>query len=436
MADNNTPPAPLSAEDNNKKVAEDLLKQGLDSVNKPEDLTAAGDALDSLAKDLVEKKEEAPAPEKKDEGKTPEVTPEPTPEEKSAAEQLKAQTEAAEKLFKDSPGLPPNASPKSHESFSAIKIKAAQEISQREAELEKLKKEIAELQEKTKNPVPPDLQKELDDHRNWRAKLDVDADPKFKQFDKRIAESHEFIYAQLRKSPAVNDDVINAIKKAGGPEKVKFEKLFAAINDPIIQRLVEAKVGEIELVHFDKQKAIDETKENVSKYMEERSKQQQAVASQHQTVTKQRVDGLVNQLDWIKTKPVDDKADAATKASVTEHNAFVTEVQQQIAAALQDDSAEMRAILLVGMAQLFQNQRETAGLKKELDAKTKELADVNAKWAKVKESSTTRLREGGAPPNGIPPKPRPASDQVHDRAGDALDAIAKQVMEAKAAKAN
>ncbi len=431
MADEIAPVAPLSAEDNNKKVAEDLLKQGLESVNKPEDLTAAGDALDALAKDVVEKKEE-PVVEKKEET----VVVEPTAEQKAAAEQLKAQTEAAEKLFKDSPGLPPNASPKSHESFTAIKVKAAQEISQREAELEKIRKELAELQEKSKNPVPPELQKELEDHRNWRAKLDVDADPKFKQFDKRIAESQEFIYAQLKKSPAVTDEVIAAIKKNGGPEKVKFEKLFAAINDPTIQRLVEAKVAEIELTQYDKEKAIAETKENVSKYMEERTKQQQAGVQQHNVATKQRVDGLVATLDWIKPKTIDEKADAATKAAATEHNAFVTEVQQQLAAALQDDSAEMRAILLVGMAQLFNNQRETAGLKKDLEARTKELADVTEKWNRVKAASTTRLREGGAPPAGGAPKPKAAADQVHDRAGDALDAIAKQVMEAKAAKAN
>lgn len=418
-------------EENNKKVAEDLLKQGLDSLPKAEDNAAAGDALDALAKEAEKKSEETS-------GTPPDKKPvaaaaEPTPEQKAAAEAAKAHANVADKLFKDSPALPSNASPKSVESFSAIKIKAAQEISQRDAELEKIRKENAELQEKLKSPVPPDVMKELEDHRNWRMKLDVDADPKFKQFDQTVSAAHEFIYAQLKKSPVVTEEILSEIKKHGGPENVQLGKLFEAIKDPTIQRLVEARVADIELVKYNKDQAIKAAKDNIETYVADRTKHAQSMVNQHNTATKQRVENLSTQLDWFKEKPVDEKADAATKTAVQEHNTFITDTRNQLAAALQDDSAEMRAILLVGMAQLFNLQRTNAGTVKELDAAKKELAEVKEKWDAIRKASTSRLRESAADSKGGAVKPVPASEQVNLHSGDALDALAKQVMEKRAA---
>lgn len=422
-------------EENNKKVAEDLLKQGLETLPKAEDTAAAGDALDALAKAAEKKSEEPPLPDKGS-GTPPSekgASTEPTAEQKAEEAAAKANAEVAETLFKDSPALPPNASPKAVESFSAIKIKAAQEISRRETELEKIRKENAELQEKLKTPVPPEVLKELEDHRNWRLKLDVDADPKFKQFDQTVSAAQEFIYAQLKKSPLVTEEILAEIKKHGGPENVQLGKLFEAIKDPTIQRLVEAKVADIELVKYNKDQAIKSAKENIEQYVSERTKHAQAMATHHNVATKQQVDHITKELDWFKEKPVDEKSDAATKAAILEHNVFINDTRNQLAAALQDDSADMRAILLVGMVQLFNLQRTNAVTVKELDAAKKQLAEVTEKWDNIRKASTSRLRESAAPANGLPTKSTPSSEQVNVHSGDALDAIAKQVMEKRAA---
>jgi len=434
MADNNTPAPDLSQEDKNKQVAADLANQGADHLPTPEDHAAAGDALDALAKGVIEKKENPPEP-----AAAAAVVKEPTAEEKAAAE-AKAKIDAelsaaAEKIFKDSPGLPPNASPKSAESFAAIKTKAAQDIVQRDAEIERLKKENAELTERTKQPIPDSVTKELEDHRNWRAKLDVDADPKFKAFDKTVEEAREFVYAQLKKSPVVTPAILDEIKKYGGPDKVNLSKLFEAIKDPTIQRLVESKVADIEQAHYNKEQAIKATKDNISQYLEERTKQTQAAMTQHNTATKARVQELSTALEWLKPKTAEANADDAAKKSVEEHNAFIADTQNQLAAALQDDSAEMRAILLIGMAQLFNLQREHKISTDRLATTEKELKETKEKWEKVKNSSISRLRESGATTTAAVQKPKSIAEQTTLSAGDALDAIAKQVMEKKTAVA-
>lgn len=142
---------------------------------------------------------------------------------------------------------------------------------------------------------------------------------------------------------------------------------------------------------------------------------------------------MLGALDWFKEKPVDEKAAEDVKKSTADHNAFLAETKQQLSAALSDDSPKMRAILLTGMAQLFNIQRAHAELKSKLEAVTKERDEAVKRYQGVKSASTSRLRESAAPAGGVP-RQKPAID-VNSRAGDALDDIAKQVMETKAAKA-
>lgn len=341
-------------------------------------------------------------------------------------------TARAEAIFKDTPQLPAGASPKASESFAAIKAQAVKEISQREAELEKLRTDKAALEEKLKNPIPPEIEKELEDHRTWRAKLDVDADPKFKEFDKTISASHEFIYAQLQKSPVVTPEIIAQIKSHGGPEFVQMGKLFEAIKDSTMQRLIESKLADIEMAKFNKDQAIKTTKDNIQKYIGDKAAAFTTAATQHTTVTKQKVEQLLGQLPWNKEKTVASTADAATKKAAEDYNEFLKTTRQQLADALHDDTPEMRAILLTGTAQLFHLQREHASTEAQLAAVIKELAETKAQWEKVKAASTTRLRESAANPGATIP-PKPASEQVNVRPGDALDALAQQVMATRAA---
>lgn len=415
---------------NNEKVIRESEQQGADKVTNPQDIADTRSALDKLM-----------------EGAGKEILKpviEPTPEEKAkveadklAAEKAAGEREAhlkkSEDYFKDTPGLPAGASPKSSEAFASIKIKAAQEISAREAKLEELQKQLAEAQEKLKSPVPPEVERELKEHREWRAKLDVDHDPKFKEFEKAISSSQEFIYAQLRKSPAVTDKVIDEIKKYGGPENVNMTKLFESIRDPVMQRLVESKIADIEMSKFNREQAIKSAKDNIGQYISEREKASGEAATAHNTATAKHLEAFHGQMSWLSEKTVDPKADDATKKSVAEYNKFIAETKQSMAVALKDDSAEMRALMIAGMGQLMLERRVSAGQVAENAALKKENAELKEKIAKFKEGSTSRFRETAAPADGKVPKAE-EKDLYHKPTAQALDDIAKQVMEERAAK--
>jgi hypothetical protein len=425
----------------NAEVAKKLADQDQTLKNTPPDVRAeTGDALDALAAKAPDKKPnadpKASADDPKPDDKVPDTEKKATGEGQPAAPVVDPAVEAhkkrADEIFKDSPSLPSNASPKSTEAFSSVKIRAAQEISTREAEIDKLKKEKAELEAKLKDPIPSEVTKELEDHRTWRAKLDIETDPKFKAFDKTVSESHEFIYAQLLKSPAVTPDIIEKIKSHGGPENVQMEKIFEAVKDPTIQRLVESKMADAAMAKFAKEQAIKSAKENVNQYLTERQKAWEQAATAHNTATKSELDKLISKVEWMKDKPLTGTDDE--KKAAEAHNAVVKQIHESLSEGLNDDTPEMRAIMLAGMANLIYLQKlresEKGAIKAEQDAHaaTKAaLAEATASLEKLKKASTSRLRESAAPPGGKLPEVK--KDLDIRSAGEALDDLAKRVVE-------
>lgn len=430
--------ASTDATAHNAEVARKLAEQdaaGRTTTAAPEDLADSSSALDKLAEAQAKEKENPPEVDP-----TPEVTPEvtqPTPEEKAkadeAAAQLKADQERAETFFKDAPKLPPNASPKSSEAFNSIKIRAAKDISERDAEIERLKKEVAERDERLKNPLPPETEKEIKELREWRAKLDVDADPKFKELDKGIEQTREFIYAQLLQNPNINPGLIDTIKKHGGPEMIKWDKIFEGLKDPTLQRIIESKIADIEMSKFNKAQAIKSSKENIQQYLGERQKQFETARTQHTKATQDHLNNYIEKsLTWMREKPLDPKADANTRKAVEDHNAFINQLKGELMGALNDDTPEIRAMMIAGMAQLVYVQKQHDADKKAWEADKKELAEAKATLAKIKGASSSRLRENGAPTDRPAPTKSDDKDLFTKPATQALDDLMKDMMEKRA----
>ncbi len=424
-----------------KQNAEVALKLQSQDINghstAPSPDTAVGTALDDLAREAEKKAAEAAEPEPKPEPK-PKAEPKAgaEPEPKPAAGEPKPDDEIekrATEIFKDSPQLPANASPKSSDAFRTVKAQAAKEIIERERALLKAQEELKAAQEKLKDPVPAEIHKELEDLRTFKARLDVEADPKFKQFDKTISSNEEFIYDQLLKSPKINKDTIEQIKKLGGPAMVDFTKIFAAIEDPTIKRNVENKITDIEVLKFQKNEAIKSTKANIAEYVKNREEQFVKGATQHNDLTKAALNTHLSKLTWLAPKTADAKADDATKKSIEAHNAFIKETQEQLAGAINDDSPEMRAILLTGMLQYLNLSRVTEKqLIPENTALRKENAELKEKVGKLKSVSAPNFRQSGAPASGKLPEAK--KDIFSTRAADSLDAIRDQVVAEREAK--
>ncbi len=436
VLDASTDAAAHNAEIARKLAAQDAA--GNSTVAKPEDISDAMSALDKLAETQAREKEKEIDPPDPEVKPTPEVTPEEKTKADEAAAKVaadaKADLERAETFFKDAPKLPPNASPKSSEAFQSIKIRAAKDISERDAEIEKLRKEVAERDEKLKNPLPPETEKEIKELREWRAKLDVEADPKFNEFNKTIEQTREFIYSQLSQNPNVNaPELIAAIKKAGGAEMVKWDKIFAGLQDPTLQRIIESKISDIEMAKFNKAQAIKASKDNVQGYLAERTKQFETARKEHNETTQKHLANYIDKsLTWMREKPVDPKADAATKKAVEDHNAFVAQLQGELIGALNDDTPEVRAMMIAGMAQLVYVQKLHDADKKAWEADKKELAETKATLAKIKGASVSRMRETAAP--GDKPAPVKTDDQklFNTPATQALDDLMKDMMQKRA----
>lgn len=456
MADNNTPSPDQQtgfpdAGENNKKVADQLASQDINGQsNAPEVHKATGDVLDALLKekeqaasqgDEAAKKaaEEKAAADKKAAEEKAQAEKDAQDPAKVAAKAEADKAAAAEKakaedLFKDSPSLPPNASPKSAEAFATIKIKAAQEISSRDQRIAELEAEKKALEEKAANPVTPEIERELKSLREWQAKLDVEIDPKFKEYTKSIETDREFIYAQLRKSPKVTDEVIERIKKHGGPENVLMDKIFTEIGDKTIQTLVESKIAAIETAKFNRDQAIKAAKENINGYMTERQKQAEQAATRHNDDTKTILEkDLLPKLDYLKPQTVKPGADDATRKSVEAHNKWVNETLGLVNAALADDSPDMRAVMIVGMAQLLHLKPQLKSAQDRVAALEKEVAEKDKMIAEFKGASVSRLRESAVPPGGkLPEAKQTENDIFNTRATDALDKIAAGIQEERA----
>jgi hypothetical protein len=335
----------------------------------------------------------------------------------------------ADDIFKDVPALPPQASPAAGESFKALKVKAARDIYDLESKLTAAQKELEEAKTKLQSPIPQEVESELKELREFRAKLDVDFDPQFKKFDATIGSSRDFIYAQLAKSPNIPAETIQKIKDMGGPDKVKMEAILDAVGDGTIRRLVEAKLSDIEMESFRKDEAIKEAKKNISEYSEARQKEVAEQATAHLTRTKSELQGLVAKIPWLNTVPVDAKADANTKAAAEKHNAFAKHMLGELEVALAEDSPEMRATLLVGMANLFRLQSVHDQTKAHVANVEKELATAQETIKRLQASSASRLNVSGAPASGTAPV-APVVNPFTTTASDALDNLRRQKIEA------
>jgi hypothetical protein len=427
--------------------------EGQDAAGNPRPDTAeqatAGDALDAIAKQVEAKagKEvdvEPAAPKK------PPVEPktETDPAAKAAAEEA-AKKAAADKeardaeikradetIFKDAPRLPQGASVKSSEAFETIKLRASQEISKLSSELETTKKSLAE-KEAAAGKLPADVEqqlKEAEELKKWRAKMDVDFDPKFKEFDKSAEQKREFIYAQLKKCPAITDATLEKIKKLGGPDKVQMKPLFDALNDTITQRLIESKLADIEMDKYNKEQAVAQTKTNIDEYINARQQELSKVATEDVAGVKKELDVMWEKFDWSKPQTAKAGATDAEKTAVDTHNKFTAQIRKELDEAAAVNTPQMKATLLASAAQLFNLQGVHKTLKEsfeKLEAEAKELREFKGKF---RNATRSRLPESQAPSAGAASLQKPVN-QFNTGAADGLDAIAKQVMAERAAKA-
>lgn len=339
---------------------------------------------------------------------------------------------AAEKDELDGVELPSNVKPNTVKSFDRVKEVARERIAAIAKEKEILAKEIETLKAKTSEGLPKEVEAELKSLREFRAKLDVEADPAFTSFDKTVADNTEAIYARLAATPGIEAKTVDAIKALGGPAEVDWDapniKLPAALR-----RFIDAKLVENETIADKKTKAIADAKSNADQYLATRREEQTKGTEVQNKAVETEIETLLPKFPWFKELKAKDGASDEDKTAIDNHNKLVADAKETLKDAVNDNSPTMRAILAVGYAQLLKTRADFTSFKATAAAKEKQLTtDLEAATtliAKIKKSSTTRLRETAAEEDGG----GKASKQV-DLATPGTDALDKHLAAIQAAK--
>lgn len=439
------PPAGADLATQNAEIAKKLAAQDIMGQSAaPQFNSDADKALDDLLKKAEQKNEDTPPPsnipdpeaEKKAAEAAAKVEAEKAEAEKKSAEEAEILKKAEETLFKGAPQLAPNASQKSADAFRDVKVRAARENIALQSKVEELTKQIDEIKKQSGQPTKEqlELQQELEEHRKWRAKVDVEVDPKYREYDNTIKSATDFIYAQLKKHPSISDAVIDEIKKYGGPDKVKLDKVFELIKDSQTEGLVKAKLADIAVTRYNKDQAIATAKQNIDEYLKSKQEESTKSVTAYQDEARKELDSLWGQLDWTKKREVAATASDADKTAAETHNKFVAQVRAELEEGLKNDNPKLRATLLTGVAQLFNLQHVHESLKKSHEALEKEVKELREYKDRVKKASTSRLQESNAPASGKLPQAQKPESIFTTPATDALDALRKQVTEERQAK--
>jgi len=201
-----------------------------------------------------------------------------------------------------------------------------------------------------------------------------------------------------------------------------LEKLPSAAK-----RFIEVKLTQLEDLKDRKSTAIASAKKNSEEFLTTRAQAVETAKKDFREKAATTLDTMLPKLDWFVEKKSTDKSTDAEKASITEHNKLLTETKEAIKEAIDDDSAEMRAFLAVGLAQLMKlradysaatssHKSEVAKLKAELDA-------ANTLLEKVKKGSTNRLRDTTATSSIA----AAGAGSINEKPADALDRARAEV---------
>lgn len=401
--------APKTAEEEAK------LKAEADAKAKEESDAKAKAEADAKAKEEADAKTKAEA-----DAKAAAMT----DEEKAKAEaEAKAKADEAAKAAGkdelDSIELPPHTKPKTGDAFEKVKTLAREKIAALEKERTTLESKLKEAMEKGNGKLDPAIEKELTELRQFRNKLDVEADPAFQSYDEKVKGNIDSIFAKLAENNAPKES-LDKIREIG-VENVDWD---AVKMPPALRRFIETKLASNYELADQKKAALENAKKNADEYLKSRRESFEKKSVDESKAVESEINTLAAEFAWMNPKTAKSGADEAETKAVESHNKIAGDIKEMMKEAVSDSSPRMRALLAIGTAQFVALRDEHARVKAEKDAKiselTKELSEAKELVEKIKKNSTTRLRETPATTPTEKPK-----NELEERGGDALDRHAR-----------
>lgn len=332
--------------------------------------------------------------------------------------------------------LPPHAKPKTTESFATVKTLARQRIAEARKERDELKAKLEEAEKSAKAGLPEEAKKELEELRDFRRQMDVEADPSFKEFDSKSTANTEAMFSKLA-AAGFDKDAIQKVKEIG-LANVDWDKLLAdgKINSGL-KRFIDGKLFENDDLVEKKKQAIAEAKKNAEKFLAERAKNDTRTDDAFATETnKQWSEAIAPKIDWLKEHTITDKTPAAEKEIAQAHNKLVKEIQADIKEAIADPSPYMKAILVGSYATSKKLAWELTRLKTGTDAQikklTEELASANKTLERIKGASPGKVNSSA--PANTPAKKVTESSHLKVDTGSHLDSLLAEAQAEEAAR--
>jgi hypothetical protein len=354
----------------------------------------------------------------------------PTAEEKAAAEKAAAALATSKDDF-DKVELPPHTKPAVAQSFEALKKTSRERVAAAEREREELRTKLAEAEGRP--AVDPKIESELKELREFRQRMDVEADPTFKKYVADSAANDESIFSKLKEA-GTTEETLAKIRGIGTKE-LDWEKVLEKLP-PVTRRYVENKLAVNEDLHDQRARALEAAKKNSTEFLAEQAKKSTQGELAHYAAADEHFTKVSAQLPWFKLQKAEANATPAEKAAIESENKFFLQTQKAVKEMLSDPSPSMRSIATLGYAQMLRLQAEIPALQAEHEAEKKALATEVAALkaqvkkkedfiARVKNSSRTSLREGSAPSN---PNATASQPTIGENGATAIDRLrAEQV---------
>lgn len=336
--------------------------------------------------------------------------------------------------------------------LSKIKQVESRETETRKQADEKAKR-LSELEQelstvKSSNPATDEkIKAQLDELAMYRRRYEMDSDPELREkFDTRIETQEIAILDHLKKRGAT-DELVKLIQNEGGwarfassnntmtlpdedggTRQVSMAELAETIVNalPLGERkaIEAAMMDQIQTqsarkLHYEDQ--VKKAKEYFSKRDEEGKKaaaeQQRQIEEARKSVEKWQSE--VEQSDWLKDKELPAKATAEQKQAIQEYNRYNSQLRSLLKKAVSTTDLNGMLEIVHDSVRYYDERRNTASLKREVDSLRSELQAKQAELDKFKGASRSVPRAGSVSSNATVPsaaEKRPRSlEEAFDR---------------------
>lgn len=350
----------------------------------------------------------------------------------------------------------PHDKPKTAKRINAL-LSKIKEVESRETETRKQAEEkakrLAELEQqlstvKSSDPTTDEKVKaQLDELAMYRRRYELDNDPELREkFDTRIEAQESAIVDHLKKRGAT-DELVKLIQNEGGwarfassnntmtlpdedggTRQVSMAELAETIVNalPLGERkaIEAAMMDQIQTqsakkLHYEDQ--VKKAKEYFSKRDEEGKKaaaeQQRQIEEARKSVEKWQSE--VEQSDWLKDKELPSKATPEQKQAIQEYNRYNSQLRSLLKKAVSTTDLNGMLEIVHDSVRYYDERRNTASLKREVDSLRAELQAKQAELDKFKGASRSVPRAGSVSSNASAPtatEKRPRSlEEAFDR---------------------